>query len=271
MDYFAPSLFLNHGGGPLPVLGEENNREIAEALKSVARLVDLNRLKAIILVTAHREEDVVTISSGERNELIYDYNNFPPESYKLKYAARGDPILAGRLNEAFRNANIASKLDDHRGWDHGVFIPMLLINPAANIPIVQLSILKNQSAKDHYDIGKVLYEFRKEGIAIFGSGMSYHNMKEFRKALVSNDGVIVNENFDKFLNDVCSGVMKAEEILSWDSVPEALDSHPPGDADHLMPLIVNIGAAGPGPGKNVFSSLFLKKFKLSGFIWDTVE
>lgn len=81
MENFAPSIFVNHGGGPNPVLGEKDNLEIAESLKNVKNHVELKRLKAIIVVTAHREEEIVTISSGKTHDLLYDYTNFPPESY----------------------------------------------------------------------------------------------------------------------------------------------------------------------------------------------
>ncbi|XP_047039491.1 dioxygenase tasH-like [Helicoverpa zea] len=267
--YFAPSVFLNHGGGPYPVLREKYNVEIGDSLKNVSNFVDLRRLKAIIIVTAHREEEVVTISSGGRHSLLYDYYNFPPESYEFKYDAPGDPELAGKIHEAFRNAGIESALDDKRGWDHGVFIPMMLINPKADIPIIQISILKNQNAAQHYEIGKVLYQFRKDAVAIFGSGLSYHNMKEFKKADPENEKEIVNLDFDNFLNDVCTGDEEnRKKIIFWDREKGALDCHPLGEADHLMPLIVNAGAAGTRPGKKIFESVFLGKFKLSGFMWD---
>ncbi|KAF9416623.1 hypothetical protein HW555_006053 [Spodoptera exigua] len=268
--YFAPSLFLNHGGGPYPVLGEKNNLEIAEALKDVSGYVDLSRLRAIVIVTAHREEDVVTISSAERHSLLYDYYNFPPESYTLKYNAPGDPILAARIHEAFKNAGIESRLDDQRGWDHGVFIPMMLINPKADISIIQISILENQNASQHYEIGRVLYQFRKEGVAIFGSGLSYHNMKEFRKVNPEIEKNIVNTDFDRFLNEVCTGDEESrKKIVFWEQEKGAYESHPLGEADHLMPLIVNAGAGGTGRGRKIFDSVFLGKFKISGFIWDS--
>ncbi|KAM3956835.1 uncharacterized protein ACR2FA_009143 [Aphomia sociella] len=265
--YFAPSLFINHGGGPNPVLGEKNNRDIAEFLKNVHNIVDLKSLKAIILVTAHREEDIVTISAGERHGLLYDYYNFPPESYKLRYDGKGDPVLARKIYEALKNAGIPSQLDTERGWDHGVFIPMMLINPSADIPIVQISILKNHNAGQHFEIGKVLYQFRKDGVAVFGSGLSYHNMKELRKE--SNEDLgIVNGEFDQFLNDVCTGgEEKRKEIVFWEKAPGAYNSHPLGDADHLMPLIVAAGAGGSKSGRNVFNSIFKDNFKLSGFMW----
>lgn len=266
-DELAPSLFINHGGGPFPVLGEKYNMAVAEMLKDVPKIVDLKKLKAIIVVTAHREEEIVTISSGKTHNLLYDYNNFPPESYKFKYGAPGDPILAREIHDAFANANIPSRLDDERGWDHGVFIPMMLINPAADIPIVQVSILKNQNAERHFEIGQILYQFRKRGVAIFGSGMSYHNMKELRKDPNENLG-IVNVEFDQFLNEVCTDAEKIKELMNWEAAPQAYDSHPLHEADHLMPLLVTAGAGGNTPGRNVFSGVFQLNFKLSGFIWD---
>ncbi|XP_075989261.1 uncharacterized protein LOC142985148 [Anticarsia gemmatalis] len=267
--YLAPSVFLNHGGGPYPVLGEKYNLEIAESLRNVTNFVNLDRLKAIIIVTAHREEDIVTISSGEKHSLLYDYYNFPPESYEFKYEAPGDPVLARRIHEAFKSAGIPSALDDQRGWDHGVFIPMMLINPKANIPIIQISILKNQNAEQHYEIGKVLYEFRKDGVAIFGSGLSYHNMHEFRIADPETENTIVNKEFDDFLNNVCVGdEVNRKNIVFWEKQNGAYESHVKGKADHLMPLIVNAGAGGSRNGRKIFDSIFLGKFRLSGFVWD---
>ncbi|XP_072941367.1 uncharacterized protein [Epargyreus clarus] len=267
-SYFAPSLFVNHGGGPNPVLGVESDREMANALRNVCQLIKLDQLKAIIVVTAHREEDCVVISASEHHDMLYDYSNFPPETYTYKHNAPGDPVLARKIHSAFQEAGIKSVLDHNRGWDHGVFIPMMLIDPAAKIPIIQVSILRNQNAREHFDIGKVLYKFREDGIAILGSGMSFHNMKMFRQTRVENDGVIVNEMFDKFLNEVCTGKEDKERMLEWEKAPQALDCQPLRDADHLMPLIVCLGASGPHNGKNVFASLFKRKFLLSGFMWD---
>lgn len=267
-EYYAPSLFLNHGGGPYPVMGEINNIAIAESLRNVSQIVDLKSLKAIIVVTAHREEEIVTISSGERHELVYDYGNFPPETYKYMYNAPGEPVLAEKINNAFKKQGISSKLDSKRGWDHGVFIPMMLINPNADIPIVQVSILKNQDSTQHYAIGRVLEQFRKESVVVFGSGMSYHNMKRFGEVVRGNDGVVENEDFDTFLTKACTGGIKRESILSWKLVPQGLESHPEGEADHLMPLIVNAGAGGSENGRKIFETIFLGKFLLSGFIWD---
>ncbi|XP_063635209.1 uncharacterized protein LOC134805959 [Cydia splendana] len=266
-SYKAPSLFLNHGGGPLPVLGEKYNKEIGDFLRNVSKYIEFDRTEAVIVVTAHREEDVVTISSGERHGMVYDYNNFPAVSYEWKHKAPGAPNLARSVHAAFTRAGIPATLDPHRGWDHGTFIPMMLADPAARIPILQISILKNQNASQHFQLGRVLRQFRDQGVAVIGSGMSYHNMAEFRKADIYSDGVIANEEFDEYLTDVCTGD-DLKRILRWEEERGAKEAHPEGEADHLMPLIVNIGAAGLATGRKVFDSVFIGKFKLSGFVWN---
>lgn len=268
--YFAPSLFVNHGGGPNPVLGEEHNLEIADSLKSVKDIVDLKHLKAVIIVTAHWEADVVSISSDIHHDLLYDYNNFPPETYKYKYNASGDPQLATSIYEALIDEGIKARLDNERGWDHGTFIPMMLINPSADIPVIQVSILANEDAEQHYRLGEVLYKFRKQGVAVIGSGMSYHNMTEFKKALKPSDWSIVNEEFDDFLYEVCTGDVEKRKraLVEWQLEPGALQAHPLTEADHLMPLIVNAGSGGRVAAKRIFKSVFLGKFLLSGYIWN---
>lgn len=264
----GPSFFVNHGGGPNPILGQHENIEIAQSLRDVPNYIDIDKLNAIIIVTAHWETESVTISSGNKHNLLFDYNNFPPETYKYKYEARGDAELAGRIHLEFGKSGIDSKLDSERGWDYGVFVPMLLINPSANVPIVQISILQNQSAQRHYAIGEVLKRFRKDGIAIMGSGMTYHNEAGFRRARPS-DGVIENKDFDNFLDVSCkSDAAKRKELfLNWDKQRGALESHPHGEADHFMPLIVNAGAGGEKGGEKVFGGVYLGKFKISGYVW----
>ncbi|XP_061384923.1 uncharacterized protein LOC116777053 [Danaus plexippus] len=268
MVMVAPALFVNHGGGPMPLLGEKDHLGLTKFLRDeVKKHVNLKEIKAIVLVTAHWEESEVTISSGDRHELYFDYYGFPPETYKYKYDAPGDPELAKRIQTALKKAGIHSKLDPKRGWDHGVFVPMLLINPAADIPIIQISVLSNQDPEEHYNIGQVLKQFRKEGIAIFGSGMSYHNMREFFYG--RNAGRVVNEEFDEFLNDACTSgnSVRKEKLLLWDQQPGAREAHPTRAAEHLMPLIVIAGAGGDGPGERIFNWDMSGTFRLSGFIW----
>lgn len=268
MVMIAPAVFVNHGGGPLPVLGDKDSAGLTKFLRDeVKKHVNFKEIKAIILVTAHWEENVVHISSSKNHDLYFDYYGFPPETYKYRYDAPGDPELAKQIHSVFSKAGIPSKLDPKRGWDHGVFVPMMLIHPDADIPIIQVSVLSNQSPEEHYKLGEALYEFRKEGIAIFGSGMSYHNMREFRSQ--RRPAVIVNKEFDDFLYDACTANSdkRKNSLISWDKQPGARNAHPPGAAEHFMPLIVIAGAGGEGPGERIFNWDMSGAFRLSGFIW----
>lgn len=268
MVVLAPALFVNHGGGPMPLLGEKDHLGLTHFLRDdVKKHINLKEVKAIILVTAHWEESKVTISSGEQHDLYFDYYGFPPETYKYRYDAPGDPELAKRIQATLQKAGIDSKLDPKRGWDHGVFVPMMLINPSADIPIIQISVLSNQDPEKHYKLGQVLYQFRKEGIAIFGSGMSYHNMREFQ--LSRHLKKVINEEFDEFLSNACtsSNDKRKAQLIVWDKQPGALEAHPPRAAEHLMPLIVIAGAGGEGPGERIFNWDMSGTFRLGGFIW----
>ncbi|XP_028166491.1 4,5-DOPA dioxygenase extradiol-like [Ostrinia furnacalis] len=266
MSVIAPALFVNHGGGPLPLLGDKDHAELTKHLRDdVKKYLDLSTTKAIILVTAHWEEESVTISSGKKHSLYFDYYGFPAESYKYKYDAPGDPHLAARIQAALQKSNIKSKLDPVRGWDHGVFVPMMLINPSADIPIIQVSVLSSQDPEEHYKLGEVLYQFRKEGVAVMGSGMSYHNMREF---MYGRHGKVVNEEFDQYLYKVCTAedeVKRKEGLISWRDQPGA--THPVQAAEHFMPLIVVAGAGGPKAGTRVFKWDMSNSFRLSGYVW----
>ncbi|VVC99309.1 unnamed protein product [Leptidea sinapis] len=268
MAILAPAIFVNHGGGPMPLLGDKSHTALTEFLRDeVNKYVNFKELKAIILVTAHWEEDVVTISSSKHHDLYFDYYGFPPESYKYKYSAPGDPELAQDIHKTLTDAGIESKLDPKRGWDHGVFVPMLLMNPGADIPIIQISVLTNQDANKHYKLGEALYKYRKSGIAIVGSGMSYHNMREFRSG--EYDRKVVNEDFDNFLNNACtaSNDERREKFSSWDKQSGAREAHPPRAAEHFMPLVVVAGAGGGAGGKRIFNWDYMGIFRLSGFVW----
>lgn len=269
MAVVAPAVFVNHGGGPMPLLGDKDHLGLTKFLRDeLKKEVNLKDLKAIILVTAHWEEDVVTISSGEHHDLYFDYYGFPPESYKYKYSAPGSPDLANRISKALEQNGVKSRLDPKRGWDHGVFVPMMLINPNADIPIVQVSVLRNQDPEQHYKLGQVLKQFRKEGVAIIGSGMSYHNMREFMYS--SRTGKVVNKQFDDFLNEICTSddeAVRRNGLLNWRDQPGASQAHPPRAAEHFMPLIVVAGAGGAKAGQRIFKWDMSDTFRLSGFIW----
>ena len=142
----------------------------------------------------------MTINNGTNPGLLFDYGGFPAETYQYKYPAPGDPKLAQEIGELLKAGGIPFDMESTRGWDHGVFVPMMLINPEANIPIVEISVLKNEDAEAHIKIGQALSTLKNDNVLILASGASFHNMR-----LMGNDkdkGCQANLDFDNWLTDV---------------------------------------------------------------------
>ena len=259
----APVIFVPHGGGPLPVLGDPKHQSMVSFMTNQARQW-LGNPRAILLVTAHWETTIPTISSGSKPSLMYDYFGFPPESYSLKYDAPGSPEVANLVFEHLSKAGIRAKLDDKRGWDHGVFIPLLLLRPSADIPVVQISVDETQNPEFLFEFGKALAPLRNEGVAIVGSGMSYHNIRSIFANTVKG-----NLEFESALEEVMKmtpGPEKEERVKQWTHLPFARDCHPRGQTEHFSPLIVCSGVAHEDELRE-YALMELMNIKVSAFLW----
>ena len=260
-------LFLPHGGGPLPILGDPGHGRLVEFLESIGGA--LVEPKAILVVSAHWEESAPTVGAGASPELIYDYYNFPPESYEITYPASGSPDTAERIVSLLEDNGIDCVSDRDRGFDHGMFIPLKLMYPDAQIPCVQLSLLSDLDAASHIRLGKALSPLLDEEILVIGSGMSYHNMQGFFDK--SESSRKENEAFDHWLVETCcddalSNPAREERLANWASAPAARACHP--REEHLLPLHVCFGAAfdQDKPAEPVFSDDVLTK-RASAFLW----
>src|SRR5581483_2769348 len=193
-----PAYFLSHGGGPWPWIKDQspgvwNNLEAS--LKELPR--ELGALpKAILAISGHWEEKTFTVMSSARPPMVYDYSGFPEFTYHVQYPAPGAPTVASRVQELLRNAGFPAPSDEHRGFDHGVFAPFFVAYPAANVPILQLSIRADYDPEAHLAAGRALAPLRKEGILIVGSGLSYHNLRAFGPR-----GAEASRLFDAWLTD----------------------------------------------------------------------
>ena len=131
-----PTYFINHGGGPCfflePGFLRSAFRELEAYLKGFAAALP-ERPETILIVSGHWEEDVPTVNAGAAPALLYDYEGFPPHTYRLTYPAPGAPALAARTRDLLEAEGIASSEDAARGWDHGVFVPLKVMFPAADI------------------------------------------------------------------------------------------------------------------------------------------
>jgi len=266
----APAMFVQHGGGPLPLLNDPGHADLIKWMKTVgAKTLADSKPKAIVLVTAHWETNVPTISSSSTHELYYDYYGFPSEAYELKYPAGGHPQVAERVRQLLEKAGFQAKMDPKRGWDHGVFVPMLLLRPEADIPVVQLSVLSSQDPAEHYRYGKALEALRDENVAVVASGMSFHNMRELRSMFGSSAvGEAPNAQFEENLTHAMKSeeAVRREKFEKWETWAGARAAHPKGAAEHFMPAIVLAGAAGSSQLK-VADTLKVLKVQLGTFVF----
>jgi 4,5-DOPA dioxygenase extradiol len=258
-------LYLSHGGGPLPLLGDEAHKEMIALLKKVTPV--LGNPSAILVISAHWEEDKPTITSGASPSLIYDYYGFPEESYAIEYPAPGAPMLAGKIFDLLKSHGIDASLTDQRGFDHGLFVPLKIMYPDANIPCVQLSLVKSLRPDEHIRIGKALVGLLEENVLVIGSGFSFHNLRAFF-APPTKETQAMNEAFEQWLIDTCSSRQLSESerehrLINWESAPAARYCHP--REDHLLPLHVCYGIAGSA-ARQVFRFEIMGK-KASAYLW----
>ncbi|HET6160046.1 MAG TPA: class III extradiol ring-cleavage dioxygenase [Dongiaceae bacterium] len=262
-----PTLFIPHGGGPCffmeDGIGPKGTWDrMAAYLRGIAGAVG-QRPKAILVISGHWEEAEPTVQVGRNPPLLFDYYGFPEHTYRLNYPAPGSPELAARVRALLSEAGIKSGEEAGRGFDHGVFIPFLLIYPEADIPVVQLSLRQDLDPAAHIAIGRAIVPLREDGVLIVGSGMSYHNLRYFG----SMEPRVVDgaQRFDDWLTAAIEEpdpARRADALELWSTAPDALLCHP--RAEHLAPLFVVAGAAGDDRGRRTFNDRIIGK-AVSGF------
>jgi aromatic ring-opening dioxygenase catalytic subunit (LigB family) len=250
-----PVWFIPHGGGPCffmdpPPSAPDAWTRMEAYLRGIPAAIGA-KPRAILIVSAHWLESRPTVTAAAAPPLIYDYLGFPPHTYELKYPAPGDPALAEEIVQRLARAGIDAGADAARGVDHGVFIPLLLLYPAADIPVVQLSMLRSLDPEAHLAVGRALGSLRDEGVLIVGSGMSFHNLQNFYSA--DPRLFAIAGKFDAWLTDAAAAepAVRDAVLARWAEAPGARISHP--HEDHLLPLMVAAGAAGADRGVRDYS------------------
>lgn len=259
-----PSLFIPHGGGPCFFMEwTRGPRETWFPMRDwLAGLMDSlpARPERLLIVSAHWECDRPTVNRAERPELIFDYYGFPPHTYELEWPAPGDPALSDRVATLLEGAGLPCAVDESRGYDHGVFVPMLVAVPQADISVSVLSLHASLDPTLHMRIGAALAPLREDGVLIVGSGMSYHNMQ----GLMSPGEDPAAFAFDDWLTQTVEGpaAARAQALANWERAPGGRQSHP--RAEHLAPIFVAAGAAHEAPGRRLFTDDLLG-VRISGY------
>ena len=200
--------------------------------------------KAIIVISAHWELEDIKITSGAQHETIYDFAGFQPELYHKIYPAKGDPALARDMQRRIASV-LPVELDSTRGLDHGAWVPLSLMYPAADIPVVQLSIHETESPEYHYRLGQAIKPLRDEGVMIIGSGSTTHNLPEMIRDYRADQPPDWVATFNEWLADKIL-TDDADALFQYKTHAYGLRNHP--TADHISPLFTALGAGDGGTG-----------------------
>jgi aromatic ring-opening dioxygenase catalytic subunit (LigB family) len=235
-----PTYFISHGGGPWPSVPDMRrvHQGLEQSLQDIPRQLGVTP-KAVLMISAHWEDTGFSVSSGAQPGMIYDYGGFPANTYSVRYPAPGSPELAQRVLGLLQDAGLPTRLDAARGYDHGTFVPLAVMYPEAQVPVVQVSVQHGYAPAIHLALGRALAPLRDEGVLIIGSGLSYHNMRAMGPA-----GKGASAVFDAWLQDAvvqASPTERQAQLANWSAAPGARQSHP--QEDHLIPLMVAAGAA----------------------------
>jgi aromatic ring-opening dioxygenase catalytic subunit (LigB family) len=248
-DRRLPTYYIPHGGGPWPFM-PERAAELPGLIAFLRGLIADAGVtpEAIVIVSGHWEEPVPTVSARADWSMLYDYYGFPPHTYELAYPAPGSPAVAGRVRDLLAAAGFPAATEHERGYDHGVFVPLMLAAPDATIPVVPVSLVEGLDPATHLALGRALAPLRDEGVLIVGSGMSFHNLR----AIYGGADLALADAFDTWLDRAVTGEPSERDarLAAWSAAPAARFAHP--REEHLIPLMVAAGAADDEPARRVY-------------------
>jgi aromatic ring-opening dioxygenase catalytic subunit (LigB family) len=255
-----PTLFIPHGGGPCFFMPDRAGTwtGMAAYLRSLPASLPA-RPTAILVVSGHWETRGFAFTGSATPPLIYDYGGFPPHTYELRYDAPGAPDLAACAAALLQAAGLTAAVDPQRGLDHGVFVPLKVAFPDAEIPVIEMSVDRDLDPELHLAAGRALAPLRDDGVLILASGMSFHNMRGYGDPRFTAP----SQHFDAWLTAAVAlpGETRETALDGWADAPSARLSHP--RAEHLLPLMVAAGAS-DAPGTHDYSELVMHS-RISGY------
>jgi 4,5-DOPA dioxygenase extradiol len=229
-----PSLFVSHGAPTLP-FDDVPARGFLRGLGA-----KFGKPRAILVASAHWDTDVPMVNKVAVNSTIHDFHGFPQPLYDLRYAAPGDGVLADNVAARLAAAGMSVTTDTGRGLDHGAWVPLSLMYPDADIPVVQLSVQGRAGAAHHLALGRALAPLRQDNVLVIGSGGFVHNLRRIAPPVAPEPDW--SRDFSSWMH---------EKLMARDEValagyrqlaPHAVLAQP--SEEHFMPLFVAYGAGG---------------------------
>lgn len=255
-----PALFLSHGAPDLALVGSEAHLFLIELGRT------LKRPDAIVIASAHHEAPRLSVRAPERFATWHDFGNFDPKLFEMRYEPPGHPALADEVRGLLASAGFDPVEDPSDRIDHGAWVPLSLLFPEADIPLVMVSIDPDHDARWHYDIGRALAPLRERNVLVIGSGSISHNLREvFRPSGTDRAWV------DAFTGWLEQGVRAGdtEALLSaMRSAPEAARNHPTDE--HLLPFYFALGAGG-GHGRRLHHSYTYGVLAMDAYAFGEVQ
>jgi 4,5-DOPA dioxygenase extradiol len=235
----TPSLFVPHGSPFFALRPGAAGAALATAARRLARP------RAVVIVSAHWDTPEPTVGYAASLPTIHDFYGFPRELYELKYPATGCPEASAEVTAALESAGLPARRDDVRGLDHGAWVPLRLMFPDADVPIVPVSVQGHAGAAHAYRVGRALAPLGARDILVIGSGNVTHNLADFGAAVRGGGGTppYVREFADWVWQRLESHDVQA--LVDWrTAAPNGRRAHP--TEEHFLPFHVALGAAGEG-------------------------
>ena len=260
MSERMPVVFVSHGAPDALLKAPDTVACWAEIARQVPPPA------AILMVSAHWEAEQPTVSLASRPETMHDFSGFSAELYRMRYRAPGAPDLAARAASLLSEAGLASGLHASRGLDHGAWVPLAAMYPQADIPVTQLSLVRDAGPATHFEMGRALAPLRDEGVLIVGSGAITHNFSWLNWRAKGDQAPLPQAK--AFTDWVAARLAEQNiaDLLAYRSAPHGAEAHP--TEDHFLPLLVALGAAMEGAPVRFQPSFTYGGLAMDAYLWN---
>jgi 4,5-DOPA dioxygenase extradiol len=255
-----PTLFLSHGS-PMLAIEPSPAHDFLRGLGA-----RLPRPTAVLVISAHYMQRSLAVTSSDAPDTIHDFGGFPQALYELRYAAPGAPELAQRVARLLDDAGLPTRLDERRGLDHGAWVPLSLVYPEHDIPVLQLSLAAHGAPSFHAEVGRALRPLRDDGVLIVASGTATHNLHEYFRPGRGDGGV--PQWVAEFAQWLTARIEEDDRAALLDyraQAPHAERNHP--TPEHIMPLFVALGAAADGERAMRLHASYDHVLAMDAFAW----